>query len=140
MSVHEDLSRDEETTSTSDRQFALVFIVGWSLIGLAPLLRGRHVRWWAVVPAAAVLLLWLVRPRWLTPLNRVWVRLGALLGRVTTPLITGLLFFLGVTPLAWLYRLLGKDPLARRFDRSAPSYWVQRRPSGPAPESMQRQF
>ena len=62
------------------------------------------------------------------------------MGRLTTPLITGLLFFLGVTPLAWLYRLLGKDPLARRFDRAAPSYWIERRPPGPPPESMQRQF
>lgn len=140
MSVHEDLSRDEETIPSSDRQFALVFTAGWTLVGLAPLLRARPVRWWALVPAGVVLLLWLVRPRWLTPLNRIWVGLGAFMGRVTTPLMMGLLFLLGVTPLAWLYRLLGKDPLARRFDRSAPSYWIERRPSGPAPESMQRQF
>jgi Saxitoxin biosynthesis operon protein SxtJ len=140
MSVHEDLSRDEETSPASDRQFARVFIVGWSLIGLAPLLHGRPVRWWAVLLAAAVSLLWLVRPRWLTPLNRVWVGLGAVMGRVTTPLVTGLLFFLCVTPLALLYRVLGKDPLARRFDRAAPSYWIERRPPGPLPESMPRQF
>ena len=72
MEVHEDLFRDEETSpsSSSDRHFALVFVVGWSIIGLAPLLRGHPVRWWAVTLAGVVLLLSLVRPRWLTPLNR----------------------------------------------------------------------
>jgi hypothetical protein len=145
MSAHEDPPRQKaEQTETaaapSDRQFALVFTIGWSLIGLAPLLRGRPARWWAVGLAAAVGLLWVVRPRWLTPLNRAWMALGALLGRITTPLVTGALFFVGVTPLAWLYRLLGKDPLARRFDREAATYWIERRPPGPPGDSMRRQF
>jgi hypothetical protein len=140
MKVHEDLFREEETSPSSDRHFAQIFILGWSVIGLAPLLRGRPLRWWAVALAGSVLLTWLVRPRWLTPLNRAWVTVGAVLGRVTTPLVLGVLFFLGVTPLAWLYRLLGKDPLSRKFDRSTPSYWIERRPPGPSPESMPRQF
>jgi hypothetical protein len=46
VNVHEDLSR-EETSVSSNRQFALVFIAGWSLIGLAPLRRCLPVRWWA---------------------------------------------------------------------------------------------
>jgi hypothetical protein len=140
MKVHEDLFRDEENSPSSDRHFAQIFVLGWSVIALAPLLRGRPIRWWAVALAGAVLLIWLLRPRWLAPLNRAWMAIGAVLGRVTTPLVMGVLFFLGVTPLAWLYRLLGKDPLSRKFDRATPSYWIERRPPGPSPESMPRQF
>jgi len=140
MRLHEDLSRDEEIHTSSDRQFALVFAGGWSVIGLGPLLRGHAVRVWALALAGAVLLVALARPRWLTPLNRAWRWLGTALGRLTTPLVTGILFFVGVTPLAWIYRRLGKDPLARRFDRAAPSYWIERRPAGPRPDSMPRQF
>jgi hypothetical protein len=54
--------------------------------------------------------------------------------------VTGLLFFLVVTPTGFLFRLLGKDPLRLAFDAEAGSYWIERRPRGPSPESMRNQF
>jgi hypothetical protein len=39
------------------------------------------------------------------------------------------MYFLIVTPLALVLRVLGRDPLQRRFDRTAPTYWILRRPS-----------
>ena len=59
---------------------------------------------------------------------------------VVTPVVMILLFYLTVTPTAILMRLFGKDPLRLRFDRAAKSYWIERVPPGPAPETMRNQF
>jgi large-conductance mechanosensitive channel len=79
-------------------------------------------------------------PRALKPLNRLWFLFGAFLHKIVSPLVMALLFFVTVTPIAILMRLAGKDPLRLKFDRAAKSYWIERTPPGPAPETMRNQF
>jgi len=50
------------------------------------------------------------------------------------------LFFAVITPMAWIRRALGNDPLRLRFDREARTYWVDRQPPGPPPETLTNQF
>jgi hypothetical protein len=76
----------------------------------------------------------------LSPLNRLWLRLGLLLQRITNPIVLGILFFGTVLPIGLLMRLAGKNPLRLGFDRDARSYWTPRQPPGPAPDTMPRQF
>lgn len=137
-SLHEDFSRAEAPDGSSDRGFGLVFAAVFGVIGAWPLLGGGAPRLWALVAAAAFLAVAAAAPRLLAPLNRAWTRFGLLLGRIVTPLVMGLLFYGMVTPMGLAMRALGKDPLRRRFDRAAASYWIARRPPGPAP--MSRQF
>ncbi len=66
--------------------------------------------------------------------------LGLLLGRVVSPIVMALLFFLVVTPTAFLFRLLGKDPLRLAAEPRAGTYWIERRPPGPPPDTMANQF
>ncbi|GIK33694.1 MAG: hypothetical protein BroJett010_02530 [Gammaproteobacteria bacterium] len=91
-----------------------------ALFGLVfPWLLARPVPRWPWV-IAAVLVIWaLAAPASLRPVYRGWMRLGLLLGKVTTPLIMGVVFFLVVTPMGIARRLLGKDTLARSFDAAA---------------------
>ena len=124
----------------SDRSFGLVFAAVFLLVGGAPLWHGGGVRWWGLGLAAAFLGVALARPGLLAPLNRVWFRFGLLLHRVVSPLVLGLLFFLVLTPFAVLLRLFGKDPMSRRFDPKASSYWIPRQPPGPGAGSMTQQF
>jgi hypothetical protein len=140
MATHEDLSRKHEARGPSDRSFGFVFSVFFLLVCLAPLRRHQPIRWWALGIAVAFLFVSLASPGVLKPLNRVWMQLGRLLGRVTTPIVTGLLFYLVFTPAGYLTRLLGKDPLRLKFDAQAPSYWQERTPPGPPPEDMANQF
>jgi hypothetical protein len=125
---------------SSDRSFGLVFAALFSIIGLLPLLRLEQPRWSALGVAAAFALVAVIRPGLLHPLNRAWLALGRLLHRVMSPLVMGAVFFLCVTPVAWIMRLRGKDvlSLARRPDLS--SYWITREPSPPPAETMKRQF
>jgi hypothetical protein len=57
-----------------------------------------------------------------------------------SPVVLGIMFFLVVTPIGLLMRAFGKDPLRLRFDKSASSYWLDRTPPGPPPESLSDQF
>lgn len=137
---HEQFDRDNAVKAGSDRAFGLVFAAVFALIGLWPLLAGGGIRAWALIVAATFMALGLFAPVALKPLNRVWFLFGMLLHKIVSPLAMALLFFATVTPIALLMRLIGKDPLRLKFDRAAKSYWIQRDPPGPEPESMRRQF
>jgi Saxitoxin biosynthesis operon protein SxtJ len=140
VSLHEDFRRKQEGEGGSDRGFGIVFAIFFSLVGLLPLRAHHPVRWWALALAALFLGVALLQPAWLRPLNRVWTKLGLLLGRVVSPVVTGLLFFLVFTPIGLLFRLLKKDPLHLASSAAMSTYWMERQPPGPSPETMRNQF
>lgn len=138
--THERLAVDEVVSGSSNRSFGFTFSVLLACVGLWPLMRGRTVRGWALIVAAAFLLAALARPRVLAPVNRLWLRFGLLLHACISPIIMGLVFYTTLTPIGLVRRMLGKDPLRLRFDRDAVTYWIERHPPGPAPDTMPRQF
>ena len=140
LNFHEDLERAESIRGSSDRTFGLVFAAAALLFGLAPLRHHNHVRLWSVGLAALFLGVALLRPSLLHTFNRWWTRLGLLMGRVVNPIVMAILFFVVFTPVGFLLRLLGKDPLRLKPDAAAESYWIPRTPQRPLPESMPRQF
>jgi hypothetical protein len=138
--THEDFSRQEEVKPSSDRNFGLVMATFFTLVAFWPLVRAESMRWWALGVALVFLLLTLLWRAPLAPLNKMWMKFGALLYVIVSPIVMALLFYLTVTPLALLMRVLGKDPLRLRRDPNAASYWIERTPPGPTPESMKNQF
>ena len=140
IQVHEDYGRRIEERGASDRNFGAVFTLFFAAIGLWPLLRGGAIRYWMVAAGGVILAITLVRPALLHPLNHLWGRIGALLGRVVNPIVTGFLFYAAFTPIGFLLRLAGKDPLHLRFDPSLPSYWITRNRGEEPPDSMRDQF
>lgn len=134
-----DLQRDEVKLG-SNRSFGIVFAVVFSFLTAQALWRG-HDRWaiFAVL-AAVTLALAFLKPELLAPLNRLWHHFGLLLGKVTTPIVMGVVYYTTIVPIGIWLRLRGRDPLRLRWDAQAPSYWLTRDPAGPTPESMSRQF
>jgi hypothetical protein len=90
--------------------------------------------------SGAFLLVALVMPSMLGPLNRLWLKLGLLLHKVASPIALAIVFFGVITPMGGVMRLLRKDPLKLRSDPRARSYWVPREPPGPARETFKDQF
>ena len=138
--AHESLDREQVVEGSSNRTFGFVFAVFLALIGAWPLLHGGSLRGWAVAVAALFALVATWRPALLAGLNRWWMKLGLLLGRIVSPIALGLLFYLAVTPIGLIMRLTGKDPLLLKRDAGAASYWRRREPPGPRPDSMTQQF
>lgn len=130
----------DEVKPGSERSFGLVFTAAFALIALLPMIKGGEPRLWAGAVAVVFLVLALAAPGLLRPLNRVWFLFGLALHKIVSPLVMGALFFLVISPIGLVMRASGKDPLHRRFDKDADSYWIHRAPPGPAPESMKNQF
>jgi hypothetical protein len=78
-------------------------------------------------------------PQLLTRLNRLWYTLGSLLGKVVSPLVLGVIFFVLISPIALITRLFGRDELKIKKSFSK-SYWVDRLPPGPPSNSFKNQF
>lgn len=140
--LHESYARDEEKVVGTDRSFGLVFVVFFAIVGGWSLYRGKDINVvYGLFGASGVfLLLSFVAPKALHPLNVAWMAFGRLLHKVVSPIIMGLLFFVTITPIALLMRAMGKDVLRLRLDSAAKSYWIERTPPGPPPETMRNQF
>ena len=137
---HEDFGREEAVVGSSDRSFGLTVAVCLVIIGGLKLWRGTPLAAWWLVVAVAFLVVALPVPSALAPLNRLWLRLGLLLYKVVNPVVMGILFYLCVTPMGLVMRLFGKDFVRLKCDPEARSYWIERRPPGPAPHTMRDQF
>jgi hypothetical protein len=140
MAAYESFSRPGPVKGSSDRGFGYVFAAFFTVVALWPFVHGNGVRWWSLAVGGAFLVVALVAPSLLAPLNRVWTKFGLLLHKVTNPVIMGAVFYGAVTPTAWAMRAVGKDPLRRKIDRTAASYWIVREPPGPAPQSLKQPF
>jgi Saxitoxin biosynthesis operon protein SxtJ len=124
----------------SNRSFGSLFLVVFGFFGLSSYLRSGD--WWPVLAGLAVLtaLVTLLAPGVLTPLNRAWMKLGDLMGRVVNPIVLGILFYGVITPFGVARQLFGADPMKRKFEPALKTYWVDRDPPGPAADSFPNQF
>jgi hypothetical protein len=105
-----------------------------------PVLRGGHLRVGLLAGGVVLVLLGAVWPRALRGVNRLWLLLGQALGRVTNPLVAGLLFLLLITPLGLLLRRMGRLSLRLRKDSPARSYWQETSNAASPAERMHFQF
>ena len=126
----------DEVKLSSNRSFGVVFFIVFLLIGLYPLLKGNDLRIWSLIISFIFLALGLINSKILTPLNRLWFKFGLLLGKIISPLVMGIIFFVVVTPIGIIMRLLKKDLLNLKYNKKE-SYWIEK--SGPK-SKMKNQF
>lgn len=110
----------------SNRDFGLIFAAIFTVIGVFPILFGNGPRIWSVALAIAFVVVALALPIALNPLNKAWVKFGLLMHKIVNPVLMGLVFFITVLPTGLIMRLMGKDPMRRKLDREAKSYWINR--------------
>jgi uncharacterized membrane protein len=141
---HETYQETRELKTSSDRSFGLT--VG-GILALIALIRWWHHGWqvnWLTATMAIVgvvlVLVGLTSASLLAPLNRLWTKLGLLLFRVVNPVVMFLIFIVAIVPIGLLMRLRGHDAMRLKPDPAAKSYWIERQPPGPAPDSMINQF
>ena len=120
----------------SNRSFGIVFFIVFLLIALYPLTYSHDIRIWSVIISIIFLVLGLFNSKILTPLNKLWFKFGIFLGKIISPIIMGIIFFLVVTPIGLLMRLLGKDLINLKYNNNK-SYWIEK--NGPK-SKMKNQF
>ena len=120
----------------SNKSFGIVFFVVFLLITLYPLLNNESIRIWSLVISIIFLILGTLDSKILSPLNKIWFKFGILLGKIISPIVMGIIFFLVVTPTGFIMRLLGKDVLNLKYSDHK-SYWIEK--TGPK-SKMKNQF
>jgi hypothetical protein len=106
------------------RQFALLWIGFFGLVGAYCL--------WVVGSLPAASALWIAagaglpgyfRPGFMRPIYILWMALALPIGWVISHLLLLVVYYLVLTPIGLVMRIVGYDPLNRQFDRST-SYWI----------------
>ena len=120
----------------SNKSFGIVFFFVFLLISFYPLLNNESVRIWSLVISVIFLILGLLNSSLLLPLNKLWFKFGIFLGKIISPIIMGFIFFLVVTPIGVIMKLLGKDILNLKYN-DYQSYWIEK--NGPK-SKMKNQF
>ena len=126
----------DDVKISSNRNFGIVFFVVFLLVALYPLIHGEEIRLWSLIISLIFLTLGLLNSKILAPLNKIWFKFGILLGKIVSPMIMGVIFFLVVTPIGLIMRLLGKDVLNLKYNKNK-SYWIEK--NGPK-SKMKNQF
>jgi Saxitoxin biosynthesis operon protein SxtJ len=118
-------------------QLAAIFVVFGLVSWFVSHHPGRAQIFWAL--AAALAGFSVALPSTLGPLERVLIKLGERIGRVTTPIVLGSFYYLVLTPSGWLRRMLAGDPLNRSLGDRGKSAWIKRS-DRPTAESYRQQF
>ena len=109
----------------SNKSFGIVFSIFFLIIALYPLVNGEGIRVWSIIVSLIFLFLGLIKSKILTPLNKIWLNFGIFLGKIVSPLVMGVIFFLVVTPIGILMKILKKDLLNLKFNNNK-SYWIEK--------------
>ena len=121
----------------SERNFGIVFSVVFLIFSFYPHFSFEKVSLWSLIVSAFFFLIAIFRPSMLKSLNFLWFRFGILLGRIISPIVMALVFVFAIIPTGIIIRLMGKDPLQRKFLKNKNSYWIPRKTSR---QSMKNQF
>ena len=111
---------------SSNRGFGIVFFLVFLLVALYPLTNSGEINIWFAIISLMFLILGLLNSKILTPLNKLWFIFGIFLGKIISPLVMGVIFFLVVTPIGLVMKLLGKDLLNLKYNMNK-SYWIEKK-------------
>ena len=127
---------EQKIKTSSNKSFGIVFFIVFLIIALYPMIKDGDIRLWSLILSLIFLILGLINSIILTPLNRLWFKFGIFLGKIVSPIILGIIFFLVVTPTGLLLRLFGKDVINLKYNNNN-SYWIKK--TGPK-SKMKDQF
>ena len=124
---------------SSNRSFGLLFFVVFLVIAFWPLTKKSEINLYLISTALIFLVLGLLNSKILSPLNKAWIKLGEILGRIVAPVVMAIVYFIILTPISLLVRLFGKDLIGMKFsnDIKKKSYWIKRKKNL---GSMDKQF
>lgn len=140
MVNNENLVRQLSVEKTADRSFGLLFSAVLYLIAIYPLFKGGTIHFWAIFIGSIFLIAAIFRPSLLSKLNRCWIKLGLLQHKLISPVILAALFFLILTPYAYLLKIFRKDVLQLSFEPMSESYWILISSEELDRKSMKNQF
>jgi len=109
----------------SNRSFGVVFFVVFLIISLYPLTYQEELRLWSLYVSLIFLLIGILIPFLLSPLNFLWFKFGLFLGKVVSPIAMGIVYFVVVFPTFLFIKIFKKNYLNLSYDKGKKSYWIK---------------
>ena len=113
--------------STQNRSFGILFFIVFLFLSFWPLTKNGSLNFYFLFISLVFLLLGLLNSRILSPLNKVWIKLGEILGKIIAPLVMAVVYFIILTPISLLVRSFGKDLIGLKFKKDINTYWIKRK-------------
>ena len=110
-----------------NRSFGLLFSLVFFALALWLLTKKGEINLYLILISLIFLILGLFNSKILSPLNKAWIKLGEILGRIIAPVVMAIVYFLILTPISLIVRLIGKDLIGMKFSNDIKSYWVKRK-------------
>ena len=109
----------------SNKSFGLVFTVFFLIIGIYPLINKESLNIYFLSISGIIFLITFLKPKYLSPFNKTWMKFGFLLGRFINPIVMGIVFFFVVVPTGMFIKLFKKNYLGIKIDKDKKSYWLK---------------
>lgn len=131
--------QNHQATNKELRQFGLLVGGVFSVIGSWPVVfRSEPPRLWAIILGSLLIVLGGIVPQSLKQVHSGWMKIGHVLGAINTKIILGIIYYLLITPMGLVMRLMGKDSMHRTLAKETTTYRVVRSPR--SPQHMRNQF
>ena len=114
-------------SQSSNRSFGLLFFIVFIVVGLWPITKGETANIYLILISLFFLIFGLINSKILSPFNKAWIKLGEILGLIISPIIMALVYFIILTPISLIVRMLGKDLLGLKFLKKQDTYWSKRK-------------
>jgi hypothetical protein len=119
------------------KKFAFIWAIIFGIVGVYPIINSNEFKIWSISISVAFVLVGVFIPIILNIFYKIWIKFGEFMGRIISTIIMFILYFGLFTPISLFLKLLGKDLLNKKMDRSQNTYWVDRETQ---PQSMKNQF
>ena len=114
-------------SQSSNRSFGLLFFIVFIVVGLWPVIKGETANIYLILISLFFLIFGLINSKILSPFNKAWIKFGEILGLIIAPIIMALVYFIILTPISIIVRMLGKDLLGLKFLKKQDTYWMKRK-------------
>ena len=109
----------------SNKNFGITFSIFFLLITIYIFINYEKLNLWLLSASAIFFILGITNSNLLLPVNKIWFKIGIFLGKIISPIVMGIIFFLVITPIGLILRIFRKDVLKLKFS-SDKSYWIDK--------------
>jgi len=121
---------------SSSKSFGYLFFSIFLALAVWIYFKNQNLNYWLIGNSIFFLFLTLIKSKLLDVLNDLWIKFGELLGKIIAPIVMSIVFFLIVTPIGLVLKIVKKDLLKLKFNNDK-SYWIEK---SKTIESMDKQF
>lgn len=122
------------------RKFGVTLSIVFIIISLIIFLKRGHLNAWLLWASALICVFALFLPKALAPIYKVWIKITSFIGKVISCVVLGVFFYFVIVPVGLLMKVFSKDPLHKKFDKNADTYWLRRDTKLADPKRIEKQY